>query len=77
MHLGTKSLEKYCTAMMTSGVRDGIDSLLTRPDGQNSVRRSNGEALNNDCIQYQVTHGGGSVHVWGGVHYLGKTQLCI
>ena len=51
--------------------------LLTRADGRIRVRRRNGEALNEDCVQGQVAHGGGSVRVWGGVHYLGKTQLRI
>ena len=28
-------------------------------------------------VQDQVTHGGDSVHLWGGVHYLGKTEFRI
>ena len=29
------------------------------------------------CVQGQVAHGGGSAHVWGGVHHLGKNQICV
>ena len=37
----------------------------------------NAEALNEDCGQDDVKYGGCLIHVWSGVHYLGKTQLCI
>ena len=54
-----------------------INFILTLADHRFSVRLSNGEALSIDCVQDQVTHGGGLVHVWSGLHYLGETQPCI
>ena len=36
-----------------------------------------GEAMIEDCTNGNVAHGGGSVHVWGGISHMGKTSLCV
>ena len=51
--------------------------LLHRADGRVRVRRQIGERFADDCVQGTVPHGGGSVHVWGAIHYGGKTNLVI
>ena len=51
--------------------------MLYRADGWICVRCRNGETLSEDCVQGRVAHGGGSVHVWGAVHYLGKMPLRV
>ena len=33
--------------------------------------------MNEDCTHGNVAHGGGSVHIWGGISYMGKTSLCV
>ena len=33
--------------------------------------------MNEDCTQGNVAHGGGSVHVWGGISHMGKPSLCV
>ena len=33
--------------------------------------------MNKDCTHGNVTHGGDSVHVWGGISHMGKTSLCV
>ena len=50
---------------------------LFRIDNRIRVRRLVVEAMNEDCIHGNVTHGGGSVHVWGGISHIGKTSLCV
>ena len=50
---------------------------LHRVDRRMRVRRLRGERLNEDCLQGRMAHGGGSVHVWGGIHYGGKTDLIV
>ena len=48
-----------------------------RIDNRIRVRRLVGEAMNEDCPHGNVAHGGGSVHVWGGISHMGKTSLCV
>ena len=31
--------------------------------------------MNEDCIQSNVAHGGGSVHVWDGIYHMGKPSV--
>ena len=50
---------------------------LFRIDERARVRRLTGEAMLDDCVQPNVAYGGGSVHVWGGIHSQGKTELHI
>ena len=33
--------------------------------------------MNKDCTHGTVAHGGGSVHVWGGISHVGKPSLCV
>ena len=33
--------------------------------------------MNEDGTQGNVAHGGGHVHVWGGISHMGKTSLCV
>ena len=33
--------------------------------------------MNEDCTNGNVAHGGGSVHVWGGISHMGKPSLCV
>ena len=33
--------------------------------------------MNKDCKYGNVAHGGGSVHVWGGISHMGKSSLCV
>ena len=35
------------------------------------------EAINEDYTHGNVAHGGGYVHLWGGISYMGKTSLCV
>lgn len=49
--------------------------ILDRTDGRQRVRRLRGENLRNDCVQETNQAGGGSVMVWAGIHYGGKTPL--
>ena len=51
--------------------------LLFRIDNRIRVRRLAGEAVTEDCTHGNVAHGGGSVHVWGGISQMGKTSLCV
>ena len=51
--------------------------LLVRVDGRVRVRRLQGERLRDDCIQETVQGGGGSVMIWGGIHYGGRTPLVV
>lgn len=51
--------------------------LLHHQDGRLRVRRTRGERFRDDCVTGVVRGGGGSVHVWGGIHYGGKTELVI
>ena len=46
-------------------------------DNRISIRRLVVEAMNEDCAHGNVTHGGGYVHVWGGISHMGKTSLCV
>ena len=39
------------------------------------MRRQQGEGFREDCVVGTVMAGGGSVHVWGGIHHGGKTDL--
>lgn len=51
--------------------------LLHRADGRLRVRREPGQRFQEDTVMPSVAHGGGSVHVWGGIHYGGRTELTI
>ena len=51
--------------------------MLFRIDNRIRVRRLVWEAMNEDCTHGNVAHGGGSVHVWGGISHMGKTSLCL
>lgn len=51
--------------------------LLHRTDGRTFVRRERGERFQEDTVRPTVAHGGGSVHVWGGIRYGGRTNLVI
>ena len=51
--------------------------MLFRIDNRIRARRLVVEAMNEDCTHGNVAHGGGSVHVWGGISHLGKTSLCV
>ena len=44
--------------------------ILFRIDNRIRVRRLVGEATNEDCTNGNVAHGGGSVHVWGGISHI-------
>jgi hypothetical protein len=41
------------------------------------VRRQQGERFREDCFVGTVMAGGSSVHVWGGIHHGGKTDLVV
>ena len=49
--------------------------MLFRIDNRIRVRRLVGEVMHEDCTHGNVAHGGGSVHVWGGISYMEKTLL--
>ena len=49
--------------------------MLFRIDNRIRVRRLVGEVMHEDCTHGHVAHGGGSVHVWGGISYMEKTLL--
>ena len=51
--------------------------LLYTADGRVTVRRQVGQRFNQDCIIPTRAHGGGSVHVWGAIHYGGKLGLVV
>ena len=51
--------------------------MLFRIDNRIRVRRLVGEVMNEDCTHGNVAHGGGSVHIWGGISHVGKTPLCV
>ena len=51
--------------------------MLFRIDNRIRVRRLVGEVMNEDCTNGNVAHGGGLVHVWGGISHMGKTSLCV
>ena len=51
--------------------------MLFRIDNRIRVRRLVGEAMNEDCTNGNVAHGGGSVHAWGSISQMGKTSLCV
>ena len=51
--------------------------MFFRIDNRIRVRRLVGEAINEECAHGNVAHGGGSVHVWGGISHVGKTSLCV
>ena len=36
-----------------------------------------GEALRNDCVMFNQTGGGGSVHVWGAFNHGGASDLVV
>jgi hypothetical protein len=51
--------------------------LLHRSDGRVRVRRQQCERFREDCVVGTVMAGGCSVHVWGGIHHGGKTDLVV
>ncbi len=52
--------------------------LLHLASGRVCVRRAaGGQRFQEDCVLPTVAHGGGSVHVWGAIHYDGRTNLVI
>ena len=51
--------------------------ILDRQDGRQRVRRLRGENLRDDCVRETTQGGGGSVMVWAGIHYGGKTPLTV
>ena len=51
--------------------------MLFRIDNRIRVRRLVVEAMNEDFTHGNVAHGGGSVHVWGGISHMEKTSLCV
>ena len=51
--------------------------MLFRIDNRIRVRRLVGEVVREDCAHGNVAHGGGSVHVWGGISYMEKTLLVL
>ena len=51
--------------------------ILDRKDGRQRVRRLAGENLRDDCIHETTQGGGGSVMIWAGIHYGGKTPLVV
>ena len=60
-------LHKNWTARQWSRVVFSDESrfLINRSDGRAYVRRMVGEALNQNCVQSTVQHGGGGIMVWG------------
>ena len=54
---------------------DKFRCMLFRIDNRIRVRRLVVEAMNEDCTHGNVTHGGGYVHVWGGISHIGKNLL--
>ena len=51
--------------------------MLFRIDNWIRARRLVVAAMNEDCTHGNVAHGGGSVHVWGGISHMGKPSLCV
>ena len=51
--------------------------LLYKADGRIRVRREVGQRFSQECIMPTRAHGGGSVHVWGAIHYGGKLGLVV
>ena len=51
--------------------------LLHRADGRVHVRRREVERYHEDCVVGTVACGDGSVHVWGAIHYGGRSNLVI
>ena len=51
--------------------------MLFRIDNRIRVRRLVGEAMYEECTHGNVAHGGGSVHVCGGISHMGKTSLHV
>jgi hypothetical protein len=41
------------------------------------VRRQQGKSFREDGVVDTIMTGGGSVHVWGGIHHGGKTDLVV
>ena len=56
---------------------DEIRFMLFRIYNRIRVRRLVGEVMNEDCTHGNVAHGGGSLHIWGGISHMGKTSLCV
>ena len=46
-------------------------------DGRARVRRERGQRFPEDTVMPRVAHGGGSGHVWAGIHYGDGTTLVI
>ena len=52
--------------------------MFFRIDNRIRVRRLVGEVMQEGCTHGNVAHGGGSVHLWGGISYMGKkTSVCV
>ena len=51
--------------------------MLHRSDGSVRVMRQQDERYREDCDVGTVMAGGGSIHVWGGIHHGGKTDLVV
>ena len=54
-----------------------MSSIHALPDRHNRilVQRLVVEAMNEDCTHGNVAHGGGSVHVWGGISHSFKNLV--
>ncbi|CAK6950901.1 hypothetical protein CRYPA_351 [Scomber scombrus] len=51
--------------------------ILNHTDVRQRVQRLRGKKLRDDCIQETTQADGGSVMVWAGIHYGGKTALVV
>uniref|UniRef100_A0A3B4U885 Tc1-like transposase DDE domain-containing protein n=1 Tax=Seriola dumerili TaxID=41447 RepID=A0A3B4U885_SERDU len=62
---------------MTKCPRLTVQHRVSRLHVRQWVRRLRGKNLRHDCIQETTQAGGGSVMVWAGIHYGGKTSLVV
>ena len=50
---------------------------LNKVDGRVRAWRRPGERFADCCIERETVYGGGSVMVWGGISFAGKTRLVV